>query len=202
MARKKKICDIIAFTFDNSTKHWSIFQVSFFHNLSAVNWRLSSNFSRQIFFSLSVSTKMVAPWSPLHGCHLPTFLSVIFSVPSQQASLSLGTYQTQFHMGLGLLPCAQICSFCVLPRWQQSISLQDFHISLLECAGCSLWVWLFFSTNPLVDSVWGAPWTCQILCFLHSSLIFLLWNSFSLSEPGWMGNQTSKIGLLGLVQNL
>ena len=41
---------------------------------------------------------------------------------------------------------------------------------------------LFLSTSPWVAGVRGAPWTCLILCFLHSSLIVLLLNSFPMSE--------------------
>ena len=51
-ARKSKISDIVAFTFDNSTKRRLIFQVSFFYKLSVANGRLSSKFqSPNIFFT-------------------------------------------------------------------------------------------------------------------------------------------------------
>jgi len=44
-ARNRKICDTVAFTFDNLTMHRLIFQVSFFYNLSLANyWRLLSKF--------------------------------------------------------------------------------------------------------------------------------------------------------------
>ena len=43
-ARKRKISDIVAFTFYNSTKNRLLFQVSFFYNLSVASWQLSSTF--------------------------------------------------------------------------------------------------------------------------------------------------------------
>ena len=64
---KRNITDIVAFTFDNSTKHRLIFQVSSFiiYRLPIGDFR--QNFSRQNFFSLAMATKMVAAWSTGNG---------------------------------------------------------------------------------------------------------------------------------------
>ena len=55
-----------------------------------------------------------------------------------QVSLSLAGYQTQLHMEFCLLPCAKLCSSCMLPHLELCTTMRGFHLSPSKSLECSL----------------------------------------------------------------
>ena len=117
-----------------------------------------------------------------HGCHLLTFLSVIFLC----SITHLFPWEYTKHYFIWDLAYCPVCSVMFFLYAVSLITRHHFPrlspLSFRMFRMFSLTVRLSLSTSPWVDGVRGAPWTCLILCFLHSSLIVLLLNSFPLSE--------------------
>ena len=101
IARKRKICDTVAFTFDNLTKHRLIFQVSSFIICRSPIGDFRQNFHCQIFFSLAMVTKMVQ----LEALYGKIWTQQIDLTPSVWLHSSVGRAWHRYRGGHGFKSC-------------------------------------------------------------------------------------------------